>query len=186
VTEPEEPADDQPLDPVLADVASGSAVAVPRRALRELRGLATGVVVGGLVAIGAFVWFAIEQGRTNHDLHATQRQLAAVVAGEAREEELEQADACVNAHVFVVALQQLVREVAEAGAVVGTDTHLQLTGGDQHDLDEAHALIEQLLPPAIEPILQRYAVEPSCDLEEAQQMLADATDTERGNARGGR
>lgn len=102
------------------------------------------------------------------------REHLALVEAEAREEEVEQARACVDSHNRYANFLVLAERLTEAGAELGTDAHLALMNSTPEDVREAHALIDQLLPDRVDPIIDAYPP-PECDLR-ASLELTQATD----------
>lgn len=131
------------------EVVEQTTVEVPD--LRRLyRGVQVLVVVVMLYAL-LFGAYGCEMRSQNDDQDATDahlldtdQDLAALVAAEAHEEELEQADACVTSHIRYGGLKELLRRIGERTEM--TD-------------DEVAGLLEGYPPP-------------SCDLAEAQTTLA--------------
>jgi len=128
-----------------------SEVGVPRAAVEQLnRGVRWLVVM--VVAFGLlFAWDTWQdqrvddhQNATDAELHTTTAKLAMLEAAEAVEEEIEQADRCVESHVRYGGLKELLRRIGERT--------------DMSD-DEVAGLLEG------------YAA-PTCDLPAAQAVLA--------------
>lgn len=140
--------------------ASGDQVKVSRQSVEQLiKGI--GALVAMVVAFGlVFAWDSWQDGRkdarqdatdqhlveTDDRLEATADALEAFVAAEAREDEIEQAQACIQSHVRFAGLQELLRRI-----------------GERTDMtDEEVASILDGWPP------------PSCDLKAAQAVLQDS------------
>jgi hypothetical protein len=102
----------------------------------------------------------------------TTDELHALVRSEAHEEDLEEAQACVNQHERYHQLVQAIEEASGVGALVGTDAHLDLLQSTESERHAAHEFIERRLPRALRPVLDRYPP-PECDLEAARAALAD-------------
>lgn len=89
---------------------------------------------------------------------------------EAHEDELEQAQVCVDDHVGYGAFEPLLLAAVEAAARVGADAHLRLTGATPDEVAQAHQLIVELMPAELGPLFEAFPP-PSCDYEEAVRVL---------------
>lgn len=160
-------------------------VAVPRSALRSLR-LSVGLVLA--LAVVAGVPLAVSEVRqhgynahladTDEELAATTEELEDLVAREAREEDLEEAAACVGQHERYDAFLTLAEDLTRAGASVAIGVGLVLLEGDEADKAAADGLVDQLLPPAVQPLIDSYPP-PDCDVDAARRLIAASDEPNR-------
>jgi len=117
-----------------------------------------------LVLQGVGVSYGLWQGHIvdNHQQDADNR--------EEREEVVEQAAFCADAHQRYDRFLILAEQLTEAGALVGTDAHLALLESTPEEQHAAHELIRELLPSRVQPIIDNYPP-PGCDREEAEQIV---------------